>query len=170
MKHEPPNTIDFNGLHDDRLDVTKPCGCTGPCPPIPSAPASSNATTMLLTAVTSLVASQLTTKHVTNPSLALLSTLSRCCHRDVSPPLSPTPVVGTEVDSCLQDFLAQKGIDLRDAKDVLTELDLTPDILSDVPVSRLCDLLGTVEGCALKLQAFFHVWSSRLELKKCQLQ
>ncbi|KAF8836985.1 hypothetical protein BDN67DRAFT_1014239 [Paxillus ammoniavirescens] len=170
MKHEPPNAIDFDGLCDGHLDVTKPCGCMGPHPPIPSASASSDATTMLLIAVTSLVASQLTTEHVTNPSLALPSTPSCCRHCDVSTPLSPTPVVGPEVDSCLQDFLAQKDIDLRDTRGVLTELDLTPDILSDVPVSCLCDLLGTVEGCALKLQAFSRVWSSRLELKKCQLQ
>ncbi|KAF8834082.1 hypothetical protein BDN67DRAFT_1016881 [Paxillus ammoniavirescens] len=159
-KHEPPNTIDFDGLCDGCLDVAKPRGRMGPHPPIPSTSASSNTTTMLLTAVTSLVASQLATKHVTNPSLALPSTPSHCRHHDVSTPLSPTPVVGTEVDSCLQDFLAQKGINLCDAKDVLTEFGLTPDILSDVPVSRFCDLLGTVEGRALKLQAFSRVWSS----------
>ncbi|KIJ57472.1 hypothetical protein HYDPIDRAFT_171677, partial [Hydnomerulius pinastri MD-312] len=95
MKHEPPNTIDFDGLCDGRLNGTKPCGHVGPHSVTLSNPTLPDATTMLLTAVTSLVASQLTSKSVANPPLDLPSMPSRHCH-DISPPLSPAPAAGTE--------------------------------------------------------------------------
>ena len=47
-----------------------------------------------------------------------------------------------------------KGVDLRGAEEALTDLDLTPDIIADIPVSRLSEVLGTVEGRTHKYQIF----------------
>ncbi|KIK76654.1 hypothetical protein PAXRUDRAFT_18046 [Paxillus rubicundulus Ve08.2h10] len=148
-KHAPPNSVDFDGVRDGRLNSTKPHGRSGPRFLVTTSP---DATTMLLAAT------------ILDPP----STPSH--HREVSPPLSPTPLVGTEIYSCLHDLLVQKGIDLCGAEGVLTELDLTPDIIADVPISHLCDILGTVEGRVLKLQAFAHEWHGRLQLKRRRLQ
>ncbi|KAG6370347.1 hypothetical protein JVT61DRAFT_12155 [Boletus reticuloceps] len=158
-KHEPPHTIDFDGLRDGRLDV-KSCGRTGPCS---SAAATPDATTMLLTAVTSLMANQLVSK---TPAVDFLTTPKRHRAREVSLPCSPVPITGTELHSCLNDFFDQKGIDLRATEDLLTQLEFTPDIISDVLISRLCEVLMVVEGRGLKLQAFAREWSERLQLKK----
>ncbi|KAF8835086.1 hypothetical protein BDN67DRAFT_992531 [Paxillus ammoniavirescens] len=166
-KHEPPNTMDFDGLQDGRLDTMKPRGRTGPRS---SASGSvPDPTTTLLAAVTSLIASQLAPKP---PASSMVDPPSTPRHhqQEASLPVSPLPAPGSEIHTCLQDFLAQKSIDFCSAEDVLSQLELTPDIITDVPVSRLCEILSTVEGRALKFQAFSHEWNTRFQLKKRRLE
>lgn len=120
-------------------------------------------TTVLLAAVTSLITSQIASKSVTASSEP--STPTRHHHRAFAP-LSPIPAAGTEIHSCLSAFLDSQGIDLRGSEDVLSMLELTPDIIGDVPVLRLCSLLDVVEGRAMKFQSFSRDWSERLKYKK----
>ena len=61
-------------------------------------------------------------------------------------PLSPAPNINTELHACLGDFLKSKGVNLLALQDALKELELTPDIVADVPVARLCEVMGAVEG------------------------
>lgn len=81
-------------------------------------------------------------------------------------PLSPTPDTGLELHACLGDFLRSKGIDLTGTEAALMELELTPDIVSEVPVGRLCEVMGAIEGRVRKFQVFCREWSARLEDKK----
>jgi len=84
----------------------------------------------------------------------------------VMTPLSPAPDTGLELRVCLGDFLTSKGIDLTGTEAALMELELTPDIVSEVPVARLCEVMGAVEGRVRKFQIFCREWSARLEDKK----
>ena len=59
-----------------------------------------------------------------------------------------------------------KGIDLTGTEAALMELELTSDIVSEVPVARLCEVMGAVEGRVWKFQIFCREWSARLEDKK----
>jgi hypothetical protein len=49
------------------------------------------------------------------------------------------------------------------------DLKLTPDIIPEVPVARLCEVTGAVEGRIRKFQAYCKVWNGRLDAKKGQL-
>jgi hypothetical protein len=81
-------------------------------------------------------------------------------------PLSPAPDTELELHACLGDFLRDKGIDLTGAETALMELELTPDIVTEVPVARLCEVMGAIEGRVRKFQVFCREWSARLEDKK----
>ncbi|KIK94318.1 hypothetical protein PAXRUDRAFT_33579 [Paxillus rubicundulus Ve08.2h10] len=157
-KHEPPNTMDFDGLQDGRLDTMKPSSGSVPDP-----------TTTLLATITSLIASQLAPKPPASSMVDPPSTPHRH-QQEASLPVSPLPAPGSKIHTCLQDFLAQKSIDFCSAEDVLSQLKLTPDIITDVPVSCLCEILSTVEGRALKFQAFSCEWNTHFQLKKCHLE
>ena len=50
--------------------------------------------------------------------------------------------------------------------DALKELELTPDIVADVPVARLCEVMSAVEGRVRKFQVFCKEWNVRLEDKR----
>lgn len=163
-KHEPPNTVDFDGLRDGRLDShVKPRGRVGPCTRSPPATPVSDATSLLTTMVpllTNLV------QRTTAPQLPPTTpTKLHGSSKPHSPPLSPVPPPGGEIHACLEDFFKTKGIDLRQAEDTLTNLDLTPDIIADLSISRLNEVLDTVEGRARKYQVFTKDWSGRLECK-----
>ncbi|KAG2130852.1 hypothetical protein DEU56DRAFT_814656 [Suillus clintonianus] len=170
-KHEPPNTGDFDGLRDGRADTgSKPRGRCGPR----GASMSTDPMTILLASMIPLITNQLSsvTRNIAATSASPSeppSTPTRHS-RDPSPPLSPAPAAGSEVQACLQNFLQAKGIDLLDAKQALTDFELTPDIIADIPVSRLCEVLGTVEGRARKYQIFAKEWSERLESKRRRLR
>jgi hypothetical protein len=71
-----------------------------------------------------------------------------------------------ELHACLADFKRFKSIDLTSHENALAALELTPDILSDVPVARLGEVTGVVEGKLWKLQAFCKEWSKRQEVKR----
>ena len=81
-------------------------------------------------------------------------------------PLLPAPNVDMELHACLGDFLKSKGINLLASQDALKELELTPDIVADVPVARLCEVMGAVEGRVRKFQVFCKEWNARLEDKR----
>jgi hypothetical protein len=71
-----------------------------------------------------------------------------------------------ELHSCIGDFLRSKGIDLMASDPVLMALELIPDIVADVPVARLCEVMGAIEGRVCKFQVFFKEWNTCLEDKK----
>jgi hypothetical protein len=71
-----------------------------------------------------------------------------------------------ELHSCIGDFLRSKGIDLMASDPVLMALELIPDIVADVPVARLCEVMGAIEGRVHKFQVFCKEWNTRLEDKK----
>src|ERR1700691_6245479 len=85
-----------------------------------------------------------TSLHITTPP----STPSRT--NRTATPLLTAPNVDMELHVCLGDFLKSKGINLLALQDALKELELTPDIVADVPIARLCEVMGAVEGCVRK--------------------
>ena len=84
----------------------------------------------------------------------------------MSPPLSPIPTANSELRSCLSDFTEAKGIDLTACEEALATLDLTLDIIPDVPVQHLCDITHAMEGQIFKFHVFCRGWNARLEEKK----
>ncbi|KAF9221051.1 hypothetical protein BS17DRAFT_768834 [Gyrodon lividus] len=165
-KHKPPNIIEFDGLHNGRLDGhVKPCGHLGPHSHTPSS-TSPDATSLLLAAVIPLPTNHLVSK--TSSSTTLPTTPTKpsksSCHK--SPPLSPVLLAGSEICTCLEDFFRVKGVDLQQSEEVLNDLDLTSDIIADTPISCLNEVLNTVEGHTHKYQAFTKKWSSHLQYNK----
>jgi len=55
-------------------------------------------------------------------------------------------------------------------EDSLMVLELTPDIIPDVPVVRLCEVTGAVEGRIRKLQSYCKDWYAHLLAKKAQVK
>lgn len=121
-----------------------------------------------MAAVIPLITSQLAPKAlpVTVDAQAVSVPTTPTRPRQLLPPQSPSPLPGTELHTCLGDFLVSKGIDLAGAEPALAGLDLTPDIINEVPVARLCDILGTVEGRVRKFQLFCKEWVARVEDKR----
>lgn len=83
-------------------------------------------------------------------------------------PLSPPPAPGSELHACLSDFAKAMDIDLSGCEDSLMVVEFTPDIIPDIPVARLCEITGVVEGRLRKLQTFCKGWNSHLLAKKAQ--
>lgn len=81
-------------------------------------------------------------------------------------PLSPLPARGSELQTCLSDFLEAYGIDLAAYEDTLMQRELTPDIIPDISVDHLCTITGAVEGRIRKFQAYCKVWNARLDAKR----
>ncbi|KAH7903729.1 hypothetical protein BJ138DRAFT_1120100 [Hygrophoropsis aurantiaca] len=168
-KHHPPNNIEFDGIRDGRLTV-KPRGRSGPV--VPPAPQASDATALMMAALVPLIVNNLTARQSHSSDSAEVvpgqpTTPTRPRQR-AQPPLSPAPAVGFELHACITDFLKSKEIDLTESEPVLTQLELTPDILPEVPVTHLCELMNTVEGRVRKFQVFCKEWSARLEAKRQQ--
>lgn len=84
-----------------------------------------------------------------------------------SVPCSPLPPHDDELHQFLVALLAKKGVDLLSCETELIALDLTPDILPNVPLARLIEITGAVEGKLLKLQVFAKEWFLRQEAKRC---
>jgi hypothetical protein len=84
------------------------------------------------------------------------------------PAMSPMeiPLPGEELHACLITFKASKGIDLLHIESSLVDLDLTPDILGNMSVSRLCIVTGAIEGHIWKFQVFATDWSAQLEVER----
>jgi len=76
------------------------------------------------------------------------------------------PAPTSELQVCLADFARIKNVDIMGSEPALNALDIMPDIIPHVPVARLCDITGAVEGQIYKFQAFCRDWSHRLEEKK----
>ncbi|KAH7903026.1 hypothetical protein BJ138DRAFT_1198541, partial [Hygrophoropsis aurantiaca] len=162
-KHQPPNTVDFDGIRDGRLSSIKPRGRTGPTST--SSTSSSDSTALLMAAILPFITSNLASRSpLASPSVEP-STPTHQRHLSVTPQ-SPLPEPGSEIRTCLRDFLKAKDIDLTNAEQSLKALELTPDIIADVPVGHLCEVMAAVEGRVRKFQVFCKVWSDRLEDKK----
>lgn len=178
-KHEPPNTSDFDGSRDGRLSDSRPRGRTGPRPSSISAPApvggpSNDMTALLMAALIPFITNQLAPNTIAPtvaamPHIALTPPTTPRKAVSLTAPLSPAPDTGLELHACLGDFLTSKGIDLTGTEAALMELELTPDIVSEVPVARLCEVMGAIEGRVRKFQVFCREWSARLEDKKKRL-
>lgn len=143
-KHKPPNTVDFHGVCDGRLIASKPRGRTGPRAQVVNASTTNDATTLLMAAMLPLLTS-LSESHKRHRSLSPPTTPSQHSGA-VLFPLSPLPAVGSELRACLSDFAEASGIDITACENPLMALELTPDIIPDVPITRLCALTDTVEG------------------------
>ena len=85
----------------------------------------------------------------------------------LSIPQSPSPAAGTELSVCIGDFLKAKGVNLFMAEPALAALELTLEIINQVPVDRLCDVMGAIEGCVRKFQLFCKEWVECVKDKKC---
>ena len=84
-------------------------------------------------------------------------------------PFSPFPDVGSKLCACLSDFTEATGYDLTTSEESLMDLELTPDIIPEVPVAHLYEVTGAVEDYICKFQAYCKVWNGRLDAKKGQL-
>ncbi|KIK93182.1 hypothetical protein PAXRUDRAFT_145638 [Paxillus rubicundulus Ve08.2h10] len=112
MKHEPPNIIEFNGLHDGRLDgQVKPCGCSGPHSRTPLS-TSPDATSLLLTAIIPLLTNHLVPKTSSSTALPTTPTKPGQSSHHESPPLSPVLLAGIEIRTCFEDFFRVEGVNL----------------------------------------------------------
>jgi len=61
-------------------------------------------------------------------------------------PLSPLPGHGSELRACLSNFAEASRIDITNCEEPIMALELTPDIIPDIPATHLCDVTGVVEG------------------------
>ena len=159
-KHEPPNNVNFDTLRDGRLTTSKHRGCTGPQraratpPPDPTS------------ALMAALIAHLIPKPPA-PSVETPTPTTPCKPKPLSPsPISPIPSRSAELHACLADFAATEDVDLLHSETVLAALDLTPGIIPDVPVPRLIEVTGALEGHLWKLQAFCRSWTARLVEKK----
>lgn len=161
-KHEPPNTPSFDGARDGQLTDSKPRGRSGQRHARGSTPSPSNDSSALILA-TML---PLLTSYLANAQPMPTAPKTPVRAKPAINPLSPAPDVGTELHACMGDFLRSKGINILASEPVLMELELTPDIVADVPVARLVEVMGTVEGRVRKFQLFCREWNARLVEKR----
>lgn len=149
---------------DGHLLTSKPRGRHGPYGQAVSAPSSNDATTLLMAAMLPLLTnlSQKRTHSVSS------TPPQRSRQRMEIPALSPLPAAGSELHTCLCNFTEASGIDIMICEDTLMALELTPDVIPDVPVARLCELTDIVEGRIRKFQAYCKTWNARLDLKKAE--
>ncbi|TEB22091.1 hypothetical protein FA13DRAFT_1574047, partial [Coprinellus micaceus] len=84
----------------------------------------------------------------------------------INTPFSPIPPRSSELHACLVDFLSKEGVDLTHCESALAERRFIPSVLPKVPVARLIEVTGAVEGDAILLQSFCDTWCARLEEKK----
>ncbi|KAA1475512.1 hypothetical protein DENSPDRAFT_883621 [Dentipellis sp. KUC8613] len=164
-KNEPPNTVEFDGFRDGRLSMARPRGRSGPHPASSSSQSSPGVDTSQL--LMAAILSNMNNKRSRSRSPEEMRTPSTS--RAFAVPLSPPPAAGTELHTCLTDFLEAKGIDFRGFENALLLLDFTPDVIPFVSISRLCEVTNSVEGRAIKFQAFCKAWSSRQEEKHSYL-
>ncbi|KII87546.1 hypothetical protein PLICRDRAFT_163749 [Plicaturopsis crispa FD-325 SS-3] len=173
-KHQPPNTVEFDGVRDGRLSMSKPRGRSGPRSAL-SPNSAPDSTALLMAAMLSLITSHLAPKPPASPSTAstgaLPSTPTR--NRTHAMPMSPIPRPELELRACLTDFRSLntthsniKGIDFTASEEALAALDFTPDIVSEVPLAHLSEVLGAVQGRTLKFRRFCQEWTERLVEKR----
>ncbi|KAH8832105.1 hypothetical protein DL96DRAFT_1706489 [Flagelloscypha sp. PMI_526] len=174
-KNEPPNSIDFDGVREVR-----PRGRNGPCTAnLANSSPTADLGALLMAATVLLLTNLLSQQTASMSAAALPSTPSQMgdlCALPCTPgtvarippatPPSPIPAKGDELKECLFDFFAHKEIDLRGSFSALSALDLMPDILYDVPVERLVEITGGIEGQIHKLRIFSKSWSEHLEEKR----
>ena len=108
------------------------------------------------------MANNSTTPNASSIAMPIAATNTTPPMRAVAP-LPPLPLPGTELNACLRDFHELKGVDLTSSEAPLLALELTPDIIPGVPVSRLCEITDVIEGKMWRFQAFCRDWTTRLE-------
>jgi hypothetical protein len=160
-KHEPPNTVEFDGIRDGRLSSVKARGRSGPrrasspsTPPV-------DPTALWMAAMIPLI-----TSLVSKPAQTLEPPVTPRHMTNLTEPVSPIPSPSSELHACLIDFARVKDINLLLSESVLMERGLTPDIIPKVPVPHLCDITGAVEGHIWKFQSFCCDWVEHLAEKK----
>lgn len=79
---------------------------------------------------------------------------------------SPAPLAQNELHTCLVGFHGVQGIDILAREETLADLNLTPDIIHLVSISRLQELTGLSEGKAMKFQVYCKEWMARLMEKR----
>jgi hypothetical protein len=159
--------VEFDGLRDGRL--TRPRGRGGPRASNGSGGGSGGPsdTTALLTALLPILQT-LAPQNKTPPRTTLPRAFPTTPRKPTSP-VSPIPTPSSELHSCLESFFKTKGIDLLEAESALAAVGLSPGIISNVPVSRLGEITGAVEGHLWGLQSFCREWSACLQEKKRRL-
>lgn len=175
-KHKPPNSVEFDGSRDGRLTASKHRGCSGPHMQAAAtpAPAADSANAVLMAALLPIIMN-LSGKRQRSPSPrrpAVIATPPHTpSHLSITStmPMSPLLGRGSELRACLSDFAEALGIDITDRKAPLMELELTSDIIPDVPAARLCDITGVIEGRIHKFQVYCRTWNVRLDAKHTQL-
>ncbi|KAJ6473089.1 hypothetical protein C8R45DRAFT_835651 [Mycena sanguinolenta] len=160
---EPPNGVEFDGLRDGRL--TRARGRAGPR--VSHSSGDSSDTVAIVTALMPLLQG-LAPQNKTPPRTVLPRAFPTTPRKPTSP-ISPIPTESSELHSCLEAFLKAKNINLLDAESALAAVGLTPDVIGDVPVNRLREITGAVEGHLWGLHAFAREWSARLAEKKRRL-
>ncbi|KAJ2929663.1 hypothetical protein H1R20_g7411, partial [Candolleomyces eurysporus] len=159
---EPPNSIEFDGPRDGRVSSTRPRGRAGPHraeaqpPAAPYEPLSALVTVLAAKMVGDMTAAPSTPKRPfgeASPATAL----------------SPVPTRSLELHACLEDFREKEGVDLTGCESKLVELRYVPGIISRVPLSRLIEVTGAIEGDAILFQTFCEKWCARLDEKKRSL-
>jgi len=163
----PPNISEFDGSRDGRLPGPRPRGRAGPGLSAATPNQQLGDMMQFISGLLPLLGN-MSRKRARSESSSPIrrSPVTPVRKAPVSPPLSPIPTANSELRSCLSDFAEAKGIDLTVCEESLTALDLTPDIIPDVPVQRLCDITHATEGQILKLHVFCRGWNARLEEKK----
>ncbi|TEB26329.1 hypothetical protein FA13DRAFT_1795757 [Coprinellus micaceus] len=107
-------------------------------------------------------------KRVRSPSLSPrhYRTPPRASTSHLSPPLSPLPPPGTELEVFLAAFNAKEGINFTSYVSAFEQLDLTPDVIPSADTALIADICMTTIGKALKLKIFGKKWSARFA-RKC---
>lgn len=104
-KHEPPNSIEFDGSRDSRLIASKPQGCSGPHAQATPALLGDSTSAVLMAALLPIIASLLQ-KHQQSPSPQRHSNIATPprtpSHHAIAAtlPMSPLPGRGSELRAC----------------------------------------------------------------------
>ncbi|KAJ7088713.1 hypothetical protein C8R44DRAFT_649479, partial [Mycena epipterygia] len=173
MKHEPPDVAEFDGARDGRLTNARPRGRGGPRSAGASSSMDTSASELLMAAILtnlaprSVAPASASTIMPTTPPRTPLANLPATPQKP-APPMFPIPTTSSELHTCLTDFLKVKAIDILSCESSLATLELTPAIISEVPISRLKDITGAVEGRLWSFQIFCREWCLRPAEKKRQ--
>ncbi|KAI8968142.1 hypothetical protein BD414DRAFT_429460, partial [Trametes punicea] len=167
----PPDSDDFNAVHNGQLSGSKARGRSGPHQPLSLQPSASvlptsNTTQVLFMGLISLF--NCSCWPAASPVAYSAMNLPLTPHHVMLAliPSSPIPPPAKELHQFLITFCAKKDIDLLTYEGALCALDHTPDIISRVSLSRLQEVMGAVEGRLIKLQIFAIEWTERLDEKR----
>jgi hypothetical protein len=78
-------------------------------------------------------------------------------------PLPPLPPPAEELQRFLEDFRQAKGINITSCRPIFEQSALTQDVIPYLTIARITELVGLLEGHAVKLQMFGKQWVASLE-------
>ncbi|KAF8989234.1 hypothetical protein BDQ17DRAFT_1334189 [Cyathus striatus] len=121
-KHEPPNTVDFDGLRDGRAVENSSNDMMG------------LAMAAIMPILASLVPKPTPTDPPTTPIRHNRPSTSRMPshHAHLLPPFSLIPSKTGEVHACLNDFFNVKGIDLWHQESLMVDVEFTPENIPSI--------------------------------------